>query len=52
MENLAKIVNDTRAGVSKALNSMQAKGLAELHRGEIVIPDAEKLSENLYLLSL
>ena len=52
MENLAQIVNDTRAGVSKALNSMQAKGLAELHRGEIVIPDAEKLSENLYLLSL
>lgn len=43
MEDLAQIVNETRAGVSKALNSMQAKGWAELHRGEIIIPDAEKL---------
>ncbi len=43
MEDLAQIVNETRAGVSKALNSMQTKGLVELHRGEIVIPDAEKL---------
>lgn len=43
MEDLATIVNDTRNGVSKALNSMQDKGLLELHRGEIVIPAAEKL---------
>lgn len=43
MEDLALIVNDTRAGVSKALNSMQTEGLVELHRGEIAIPDAEKL---------
>ena len=43
MEDLATIVNDTRNGVSKALNSMQDKGLLELHRVEIVIPPAEKL---------
>lgn len=43
MEDLATIVNDTRNGVSKALNNMQDKGLLELHRGEIVIPAAEKL---------
>lgn len=43
MEDLATIVNDTRNGVSKALNSMQDKGLLELHRGEIVIPAMEKL---------
>ena len=43
MEDLATIVNDTRNGVSKALNSMQDKGLLELHRGEIVIPAMERL---------
>lgn len=43
MEELAQIVNDTRMGVSKALNSLQEKGVIELHRGEILIPDAEKL---------
>lgn len=45
MEELAQIVNDTRMGVSKALNAMQENGLIELHRGEIVIPKAEKLLE-------
>lgn len=43
MEKLAQTLNDTRMGVSKALNSMQEKGLLELHRGEIVIPKAERL---------
>ena len=43
MEKLAQVVNDTRVGVSRALNSMQEKSLLELHRGEIIIPDAEKL---------
>lgn len=43
MEELAQIVNDTRMGVSKALNSMQEKGVIELHRGEIMVPDAQKL---------
>ena len=43
MEELAQVVNDTRMGVSRALNGMQEKGLLELRRGEIMIPDAEKL---------
>lgn len=43
MEELAQIINDTRMGVSKTLNNMQQKGVLELHRGEIVIPDAAKL---------
>lgn len=43
MEELAHTLNDTRMGVSRALNSMQEKGLLELHRGEIVIPKAERL---------
>lgn len=43
MEDLATIVNDTRNGISKTLNQMQDKGLLELHRGEIAIPEAEKL---------
>lgn len=43
MEELAEMVNDTRSGVSKALNNLQAEGLVELHRGEIIIPDAGKL---------
>lgn len=43
MEELAQVVNDTRMGISRALNSMQEKGLLELHRGEMIIPDAEKL---------
>lgn len=44
MEELALIVNDTRMGVSKALNSMQGKELLELHRGEMTIADAGKLA--------
>ena len=43
MEELANAINDTRLGVSKALNGMQENGLLELHRGEIVIPDLERL---------
>ena len=43
MEELAQVVNDTRVGVSRALNSMQEKGLLELHRGEMMIPNAENL---------
>lgn len=43
MEDLARIINETRLGVSKALNSMQNKGWVELHRGEIVVPHAETL---------
>lgn len=43
MEELANAINDTRLSVSKALNGMQESGLLELHRGEIVIPDLERL---------
>lgn len=43
MEELANAINDTRLSVSKALNSMQEAGLLELHRGEIVIPEVERL---------
>ena len=43
MEELANAINDTRLSVSKALNGMQESGLLELHRGEIVIPDLEKM---------
>lgn len=43
MEDLAQIVYETRTSVSKVLNGMQEKGLIELHRGEIVIPEAERL---------
>lgn len=48
MEELARITNDTRASVSKALNGMQEKGLIELHRGEICIPDAALLADFLH----
>jgi len=43
METLADIINDTRLGVSKILNGMQERGLLELHRGEIVIPEVSRL---------
>ena len=43
MEELANAINDTRLNVSKALNGMQENGLLELHRGEIVVPDLERL---------
>ncbi|WP_300694513.1 Crp/Fnr family transcriptional regulator [uncultured Bacteroides sp.] len=43
MEVLADILNDTRLSISKTLNGMQEKGLLTLHRGEIVIPNVEKL---------
>lgn len=46
-EDLAIIANDTRMGISKALNNMQQAGLLELRRGEIVIPEAAKLRETI-----
>jgi len=39
MEDLARYVDDTRLNVSKALNDMQEKGLVQLNRKEIYIPD-------------
>ena len=43
MEQLAVEVSDTRLNVSRTLNSMQQRGLIELHRGRIVIPMLERL---------
>lgn len=43
MQDLALIMNETRASVSKVLNAMQDKELLILHRGEVVIPDASLL---------
>lgn len=43
MEVLGDIINDTRYNVSKILNSLQDKGVVQLHRGEIHIPAIERL---------
>ncbi len=44
MEVLARIINETRISVSKALNGLQGEGLVALRRGEISIPDISKLA--------
>ena len=46
MDDLARIINETRLSVSKTLNKMQDSGWIELHRGEIVVPQLELLTEN------
>ena len=43
MDDLADYLDDTRLNVSKALNSMQEKGVLQLKRKEIIIPEASKL---------
>lgn len=43
MDDLARCLDDTRLNTSKALNELQDYGLIELHRKEILIPDAQKL---------
>jgi Cyclic nucleotide-binding domain. len=45
MEDLARHVDDTRLNVSKALNDLQEKGLVELNRKEIFIPNGLALLE-------
>ena len=45
MERLASILCETRLNISKALNEMQAAGLLELHRKEIIIPSLKKLTD-------
>lgn len=47
MEDLAKLINETRINVSRMLNERQKQGLLELRRKAIYIPDLEKLSESL-----
>ena len=44
MDDLARYLDDTRLNTSKALNELQDKGLIELRRKEILIPDAQKLN--------
>lgn len=45
MSPLAKFVDATRLGVSAVLNEWQDRGLAELRRGIITIPEYAKLTE-------
>lgn len=45
MEDFAIMIDDTRINVSRALNNLQDRGLVTLSRGEIYIPDLEKLSK-------
>lgn len=45
MEDLASLTDETRINVSKVLNDMQEKGLMQLSRKEIFIPELEKLLE-------
>jgi CRP-like cAMP-binding protein len=45
MTRLAQYLNETRMNISKALNTFEEKGLIELHRKEIIIPEIEKLIE-------
>lgn len=47
MEDLAKLINETRINVSRMLNELQKQGLVQLRRKAIYIPDMEKLSESL-----
>lgn len=43
MDDFARCIEDTRLNTSRALNDLQEKGLIELRRKEILIPDIQKL---------
>lgn len=43
MEDLAQIIGETRINVSNVLNSLQEKGLVQLSRKKIIIPDLDAL---------
>jgi CRP-like cAMP-binding protein len=45
MHTLGSILNLSRVGVSHLLNDMQERGLLELYRGIIVIPNAARLAD-------
>lgn len=47
MEDLAKLIHETRINVSKMLNDLQKQELVQLKRKEIFIPSLEKLAESL-----
>jgi CRP-like cAMP-binding protein len=44
MEDLAKLVGETRLNVSKELNHLQSEGLVKLSRSQILIPDLKALN--------
>ena len=39
MEELAELINETRINVSRKLNELKEKGIIQLKRKEIFIPD-------------
>lgn len=43
MEDLARLLNDTRPAISRTLNNLKEKGFVELKRGEIIIPALESI---------
>lgn len=43
MDDFAQLLGDTRLTISKVLNEMQEKGIVELHRKEIEIPEIQRL---------
>ena len=47
MEDWAGLINETRINLSRLLNDLQDKGLVQLKRKEIYIPQFEKLAEHL-----
>lgn len=47
MDDLARCLDDTRLNISKTLNELQDNGLIELHRKEILIPDAQNYFKRL-----
>lgn len=47
MEDLANLINETRINLSRLLNDLQDKGLAQLKRKEIFIPRFEELVAHL-----
>ena len=47
MEDLARLINETRINVSKTLNDLQNKGLVQLNRKEILIPDTKAFANEL-----
>lgn len=45
MQDLASLMNETRGNVSKALNTLQERGVLVLHRGEVLVTEAADLAD-------
>ena len=43
MEDLGNLIDETRINVSRMLNDLHEKGIIQLKRKEIYIPELEKL---------